>query len=66
MWRDNWAPRDFNLKIMLGKSNSRVRKVNQFLIPGANRWNEGFVKEVLDNLTKASCPNVRRMCGLAL
>jgi hypothetical protein len=46
LWRDNWIPRDFNLKIRAGKSNSRAHKVNQLPILGTNMWNEDLVKKV--------------------
>ncbi|KAK1645940.1 hypothetical protein QYE76_063745 [Lolium multiflorum] len=46
IWRDNWLPRDYNLKVTPGKTNTRVRRVNQLLRNGSNEWNEDLVKKV--------------------
>jgi hypothetical protein len=46
IWRDNWLPRNYNLKVTPGKTNSRVRRVNQLLRNGSNEWNEDLVKKV--------------------
>jgi hypothetical protein len=46
IWRDNWIPRSYNMRPTAGKTNSRIRKVSQLLLPGTNLWNEDLVKEV--------------------
>jgi hypothetical protein len=46
IWRDSWIPRDYNLKVSPGKSNSRLRRVKQLLLPQSNQWNEEVVKRV--------------------
>jgi hypothetical protein len=33
IWRDSWIPRYYNLKVSPGKTNARVRKVSQLLLP---------------------------------
>jgi hypothetical protein len=46
IWRDNWLPRDYNLKPKAGRTNTRVRRVNQLLINGSNQWNEVLVRRI--------------------
>jgi hypothetical protein len=43
--RDNWLPRDYNLKVKAGRTNTRVRKVCLLLKPGTNSWDEDVVRE---------------------
>jgi hypothetical protein len=47
LWRDNWIPRDYNLKVTPGKTNTRTRRVSQLLRPGSNIWNKELVNKVL-------------------
>jgi hypothetical protein len=46
IWRDNWIPRDYNLKVTPGKSNTRIRRVNQLITSETNSWNEEVVRKV--------------------
>jgi hypothetical protein len=46
MWRDNWIPRDYNLKVTPRKTNTRIRRVSQLLRPGSNIWNKDLVNKV--------------------
>jgi hypothetical protein len=46
IWRYNWVPRDFNLKVAPGKTNTRISRVNQLLRPGTNEWDEQLVRKV--------------------
>jgi hypothetical protein len=45
IWRD-WLPRDYNLKVSQGKTNTRIRHVNQLLLNDNKEWNEDLVKKV--------------------
>jgi hypothetical protein len=46
IWRTNWLPRDYNLKPREGKTNSRIRKVNQLILPNSNSWNKNLITQV--------------------
>jgi hypothetical protein len=46
LWRDNWLPRDYNLKVTPRKTRSRIRRVSQLLLPENQAWNEELVKKV--------------------
>ena len=46
IWRDNWLPRNFNIKPRAGRTNTRIRKVNQLITRDTNRWNEDMVRDV--------------------
>ncbi|XP_071683352.1 uncharacterized protein [Lolium perenne] len=46
IWRDNWLPRDYSLKVTHGKSRTRIRRVNQLLQPDGKSWNEVLVRKV--------------------
>jgi hypothetical protein len=46
IWRDNWLPRDYNLKPRVGRTKTRIQKVNQLLLPNSNGWNEHLVNQV--------------------
>jgi hypothetical protein len=46
LWRDNWLPRDYNLKVTPGKTRSRIRRVSQLLLPENQAWNEELVEKV--------------------
>jgi ribonuclease HI len=46
IWRDNWLPRDYNLKVSQGKTRTRIRRVNQLLAPDGKSWNEALVRDV--------------------
>jgi hypothetical protein len=49
LWRDNWFPRDYNLKVTPGKTKTIIRHVNQLLLPNRNVWNEELVRKVCYN-----------------
>ena len=49
IWRDNWIPRDHNLRASAGKTNTRIRRVNQLLLPGTNTWDESLVRNIFFN-----------------
>ena len=44
--RDNWIPRQSGLSIQSMKTRSRLRWVNQLLLPHSNDWN----KQIIDKL----------------
>jgi hypothetical protein len=46
IWRDNWLRRGYNLKPRVGRTKTRIRKVNQLLLPNSNGWNEHLVNQV--------------------
>lgn len=46
IWRDNWLPRDLNLRPRRGLSYSRLRKVKQLFLPGTNDWNEDLIRDM--------------------
>jgi hypothetical protein len=36
IWRDRWLPRDFNMTPIAGKTNTRIRRVNQLVSRNPN------------------------------
>lgn len=46
IWRSNWLPRDYNLKPRVGKTKTRIRRVNQLLLHNSNNWNEPLVRKI--------------------
>jgi hypothetical protein len=59
IWRDNWLPRDYNLKPRAGKSNARVRRVSQLLTNGSNEWNQDIVRRIFYAEDAACILNMR-------
>jgi hypothetical protein len=49
IWRDNWLPRDYNLKVTPGKTKSKICRVSQLLLPESQVWNEELVEKVCYN-----------------
>ena len=45
-WRDNWIPRDYNLKVSPREPSARIRRVDQRMMQHSSNWNENLVKRI--------------------
>jgi hypothetical protein len=48
IWRDNWIPRDYNLKASPKEASARIRRVGQLLTQNPRKWNEELIKKICD------------------
>lgn len=46
IWRDNWIPREHNLKVIGRRTRSRLKWVSDLFLPDRQQWNEELVRNI--------------------
>jgi hypothetical protein len=46
VWRDNWLPRNFGLRVLVKKNRTRLKWVSELFMSGTRRWDENIISHL--------------------